>query len=58
MNDFRSNMLDNIILNGLNNLISNLFVVVTKLGTHGYWYRNILNMLFHNILQNVIIFGV
>lgn len=54
MNNFRSNKLDNIILNGLNNSISNLFIVVSKLGMCCYRYHNILNMLFHNILHNVI----
>lgn len=54
INNTRSNKLDNIILNGLNNLISDLFNVIFKLGLDGYRYHNKLITLFYNILQNVI----
>ncbi|PIM96277.1 Phosphoribosyl-AMP cyclohydrolase [Candidatus Hodgkinia cicadicola] len=54
INNIRSNKLDNIILNGLNNLISDLFNVIFKLGLDGYRYHNKLITLFYNILQNVI----
>ncbi|PIM96162.1 Phosphoribosyl-ATP pyrophosphatase [Candidatus Hodgkinia cicadicola] len=54
MNKFRSNKLDNITLSKLNNSISNLFIVVTKLGISSYRYNNILIDLFYNILYNII----
>ncbi|PIM95072.1 Phosphoribosyl-AMP cyclohydrolase [Candidatus Hodgkinia cicadicola] len=54
MNKFRSNKLDNITLSRLNNSISNLFVIITKLGTNNYRYKNILIDIFYNILSNII----
>ncbi len=54
MNSFRNNELDNIILSRLNNSILNLSIFITKLGTNDYRYQKVIDMLFSNILQNII----
>ncbi len=54
MNSFRNNELDNIILSRLNNSILNLSIFITKLGTNDYRYQKVIDMLFSNILQNIV----
>ncbi|PIM95438.1 Phosphoribosyl-ATP pyrophosphatase [Candidatus Hodgkinia cicadicola] len=54
MNNFRSNELDNIGLGWLNDSISNLSMFITKFRPGGYRYHNILEVLFFNVLQNII----
>ncbi|KON71460.1 Phosphoribosyl-AMP cyclohydrolase [Candidatus Hodgkinia cicadicola] len=54
MNNFRSNELDNITLGQLNDSISNLSIFITKFRPGSYRYHNILEILFFNILQNII----
>ncbi|PIM95476.1 Phosphoribosyl-ATP pyrophosphatase [Candidatus Hodgkinia cicadicola] len=54
MNNFWSNKLDNITLDRLNDSISNLSMFITKFRPDGYRYYDILEILFFNILQNII----
>ncbi|PIM95306.1 Phosphoribosyl-ATP pyrophosphatase [Candidatus Hodgkinia cicadicola] len=55
MNSFWSNNLDNITLGRLNYSISNLSMFITKFRPGDYRYCSILETLFFNILQNIII---
>ncbi len=54
MNNSQSNEFDNITLAQLNDSISNLSMFITKFRPSGYRYHNILEILFFNILQNII----
>ncbi|WP_146657092.1 hypothetical protein [Candidatus Hodgkinia cicadicola] len=44
----------NVIFDRLNSSILNLFMVVVGFETNGYRYHNVLNVLFFDVLQNVI----
>ncbi|KON71484.1 Phosphoribosyl-AMP cyclohydrolase [Candidatus Hodgkinia cicadicola] len=53
-NNIQSNKPYNVVFSRLNSSILNLFMVIIGLGTNGCRYYDILNMLFLDVLQNII----